>query len=148
MLISEVVTGRKRTPLIGTYLPPSTLEHLPDLEEAMTRFWDQYPIVLGYLNSNTGQSQNPLSQQVSDLLMQFELMDLLHHFWQCWRFRHIKTWSQARQGRLMQVICDYILGAYWCSFEMLGVRGINNYPSYHSVLQARLLIYPTLAGHD
>ena len=41
----EVVTD-KRTPLIGRYLPPSTLFHLTDLEEAFTRFCDQDPISL------------------------------------------------------------------------------------------------------
>ena len=28
----ELITGITRTPLAGTYLPPSTLDHLPDLE--------------------------------------------------------------------------------------------------------------------
>ena len=36
------------TLLVGVYLPPSTLEHLTDLEEALQRFND--PIVLGDLN--------------------------------------------------------------------------------------------------
>ena len=28
----KIVTVRKRTPLVGAYLPPLTLEHMPDLE--------------------------------------------------------------------------------------------------------------------
>ena len=36
----EVITDGKRTPIIGAYLPPSTLDHLPDLEEALSCFWD------------------------------------------------------------------------------------------------------------
>ena len=36
MVSCEVVTGGKWTPLIITYLPISTLEHLADLEEALT----------------------------------------------------------------------------------------------------------------
>ena len=43
----EVVTNRKRYPIIGAYLPLSTLEHLSDLEEALPRFHYQYYIVLG-----------------------------------------------------------------------------------------------------
>ena len=49
--ICEVVTS-KRTQLIGAYLPPSTLEHLPDLAEALTHFRDQDPIVLWEPNAD------------------------------------------------------------------------------------------------
>ena len=34
----ELVTELIRTPLFYAYLPPSTLEHLPDLEESLKRF--------------------------------------------------------------------------------------------------------------
>ena len=59
VVICEIVAGVKRTQLISAYLPLSTLWHLPDLEEALTRFQEQDPIVLEKLNANTGQSQNP-----------------------------------------------------------------------------------------
>ena len=58
MVSCEVINGGKRTLLIGAYLPNSTLENLTYLEEALTRFRDQYPIVLGDLNVNIDQSQN------------------------------------------------------------------------------------------
>ena len=76
----EVVTDRNQNPIIGAYLPSSTLENLPDMKKAHTRFWDQYPIELGYLNANIGQAEDPNSHQVADLLMEFGLMDLLHYF--------------------------------------------------------------------
>ena len=76
----KVVTGRKRTLLIGAYLPHYNLEIFPDLEEALKRFRDQDLIVLGDPNVEIGQAQNFHSQQVADLLMEFGLMDLLHHF--------------------------------------------------------------------
>ena len=34
----ELVTELIRTPLFYAYLPPSTFEHLPDLEESLKRF--------------------------------------------------------------------------------------------------------------
>ena len=34
----EIFTGHTRTPIVGAYLPPSTLEHLPDLYEALQHF--------------------------------------------------------------------------------------------------------------
>ena len=48
VVICDIVTGLTRTPLVSAYLPPLTLEHLPDLEESLQRF--RYPIVIGYLN--------------------------------------------------------------------------------------------------
>ena len=88
----EVIAGGKRTPLIGMYLPPSTLDHLLDLEETLKQFRYQYLIVLGDLNANIIQSHNLRSHQVADLLMEFGLMNLLHRFPKLCRFRHMKTW--------------------------------------------------------
>ena len=59
--------------------PPYTLEHLPDLEEALARFQYQDPIVLGDLNSDIIQAQNPCSQHPADLLMGFGLVYLIHN---------------------------------------------------------------------
>ena len=87
----KVITNRKQTPIIGKYLPTSTLEHVPDFEDSMKRFQAQYPIVLGEMSVNIDKYQKPCSQQVADLLMDFCLMDLLHHFWQQWLLRHMKT---------------------------------------------------------
>ena len=87
----EVVTNIKWTPIIDAYFPTSTLEHLPYLEDSLERFQDQYPIVLGEMSVNIDKYQKPCSQQVADLLMDFCLMDLLHHFWQRWLLRHMKT---------------------------------------------------------
>ena len=47
VVICEVIINRQRTPIIGAHLPPSTLEHLTDLEDTLTRFRYQGPIVLG-----------------------------------------------------------------------------------------------------
>ena len=96
VVICEVVAGRKWTQLIGVDLPTSTLEQLLHLEEALTRFQNHNPIVLGDLNAKIGQSQNPRRQQVDDLLMDFGLVHLLHHFRQRWQLRHIMTWSQVQ----------------------------------------------------
>ena len=103
VVICEVVTvsNRKWTPIICAYLLPSTLEHLLVLEEALTRFWDHSPIVVGDLSANIGQYQNLYIHQVAELLMEFGIMDLLLHFRQrCW-CQHMKTWYWVRQGRVI-----------------------------------------------
>ena len=92
VVICKNVFDGKRTLLAGAYLPLSTLEHLPDLEEALSFFQYQYPIVLGGFNDDILQAQNPHSQHVADLLMEFGLVDLFHHFRKRLLFRHLKTW--------------------------------------------------------
>ena len=47
MVSYEVATNIKRTLIISAYLPPSTLEHSPELQEALTRLRDQATILLG-----------------------------------------------------------------------------------------------------
>ena len=54
VVIYNIVTGSKQTPLVIEYLPPSTLDYLPDLEKSLTRFQDQGPIVLGDPNADIG----------------------------------------------------------------------------------------------
>ena len=138
----EMITNSKRTPTIGDYLLPSALEHLPDVEEALAHLWDQDPIKLGNLNADICQSQNPRSQQVAHLLMEFGLVHLLHHFQQRWRFRHMKTWLQVQQGRLLRARCDYILGTDWRQFNIVGIRNMQNYQSDHFALRERILQRP------
>ena len=55
---------QKTGPCHWRITPPYTLEHLTDLEETLTRFQDQDNIVLGYLNTDIVQSQNPRIHQV------------------------------------------------------------------------------------
>ena len=50
----KIVAGNQLLPLIGAYLPPSTLEHMSDLEEVLNRFLGRYHIVLGDLNAYIG----------------------------------------------------------------------------------------------
>ena len=126
VVICKIVARVKNTSLIGANLLPSTLDHLPDFEEALTRFWDHYPMVLGDLKSNISQAQNPCRQKFTDLLMEFGLVDLLHHFQQPWRFRNMSTWLQVQGGRFLRKICNYILETDCGQFEMVGIRDVHN----------------------
>ena len=47
----------------------------------------------------------------------------------------------------MRSICDYILRTDRRCFEIVIIRGVRNYPSYHFALRARLIICPMEAGH-
>ena len=61
MVSWKAITDRKRTPIIAKYLPPYSLDHLPGLEEGLTRFRNQDLTVLGDLNTDTDQAHNPCS---------------------------------------------------------------------------------------
>ena len=135
----EIFAVSKRTLLIGIYLPNSTLEHLPELEEAMTRLQYQDQNMVGYLIADIGQSHNPSSQQVTNMLMDFSLVDLLHHSQHCWSFLHIKTWLQVQKDRFLSARCDYILGTDRRQLDMVGIRDVRNQSSDHFALHARIL---------
>ena len=51
-LSTVLVSGSSRTHIIGAYLPPSTLRHLPELEVALGRFPDLNPMIFGDLNAD------------------------------------------------------------------------------------------------
>ena len=95
--------------------------------------------MLGDLNANIGQNQNPCSHLVADLLMEFGLADLLHHFQRRWRFRHMKIWLQVRRGILLRTKYNYILGTDMRQFKMVEIGDVQNYSSDHFALQDRLL---------
>ena len=71
----KVITGGQQTPTICTYLPTYTLEHLPDLEEALVRFWDKDTTVIGDISDDIGKPQNPRNQQVDGFMKEFGLVD-------------------------------------------------------------------------
>ena len=79
MVSCEVVTNKKRSSVIGVNHSPSTLEHVPDLEEDLNHFWYKDTMFLGELRANINQAQNPRRHQVADLLIKFGLIDLLHY---------------------------------------------------------------------
>ena len=91
----KIVIGLTWTLLVGAYLSPSMLEHLPGLEEAIQQFRD--PIVLVYLNLYLDEARILLIQSVLGLHAKYVLIDLVRHFRQCRRFRYLKTWTQFRQ---------------------------------------------------
>ena len=68
MVSCKVIYSNNIMPLIREYLPPSTLDYLTDLEEALNCFPRREPIVLGNLNANIGRFRKPRDQQVADFL--------------------------------------------------------------------------------
>ena len=145
MIRCKLVIGLTRTPLFGIYLPLSTLEQLPDLEDALKRFKD--PIAFGDLNVDLDVAMILRIQQVVELLADHSLLKLVRHFRQRHRLRNLKTWSQVRQVTVPRSRCDYILGTDRLRFELVGIRDMWTFSSDHFTLRARLLQCPNLC-HD
>ena len=103
----EIFTGLTGNLIVREYLSPSTLKHLPDLQEALKCFRD--PIFLGNLNVDLDKVRILRSQCVLDLLAEYDLIDLVRHSQQRRKFRDLNTWSQVRQVTALQSICNYIL---------------------------------------
>ena len=118
------------------------------MEESLTRFQYQYPIVRGEFSANIVKFQNPRSQYVSDLLMEFGMMDILPHFRQSCQYCHLNMYNRVRQGIMMRERSDFILGTDQRRFKMVVIRGIRNQPLDHLTLQASLLICITKASHQ
>ena len=74
----KIVIGLIWNPLVGAYLPPLMLEHLPGLEEALQHFRD--PTVFWDLNVELNKARSLRSQCVSELLTEYGLIDLVCHF--------------------------------------------------------------------
>ena len=117
-----LVQGDSRMPIVGAYLPPSTLDHLPDFEQAMERF-SNYPnvTVLGDFNANIYDLANLRNQTIANCFSNYGLLDLLAHFKQRYRYRDHSTWFQVREGTLVKSRCDYILGTDRRLFEKVGL---------------------------
>ena len=80
VLSYEILSGGQRTTFIKTYLPPYTLDHLWDLEEALNILPGNYYIAIEGLDADIRRLKNPWIQQVTDFLASFCLVNLLINF--------------------------------------------------------------------
>ena len=139
----EIFTGPTWTTLVGAYLPHSTLEDLPDVNEVLQQFNGRDPIVLGDLNMELENTRSSQSQRVADPLIEYGIIDLVQKFIQRQCFQYLKTWTQVKQGTVLRSRCYYILGTDWRRFKHVNIRDVHNYTSDQFAIQARLFKHPT-----
>ena len=73
------------------------------------------------------EAQKHCSQLIANLLTEFGLINLMHHFWQPLRFRHLTTWTQVCQVTVLREMYDYIPSTDQCIFELVGIRDTIKY---------------------
>ena len=66
------------------------------------RFRDQNPIMMEEINADFGWDQKPQSRQVTNLLMDFGLVDPFQYIRQLLQLCHLKTWFHVWQDRLLR----------------------------------------------
>ena len=91
MVNCKLVTEDQRTPLIGAYLTPSTLDYQTNFEEAMNRVMGRETMILGDLNTDIVRMRNTKDQQVTYFLAPLRLVDILAHFLQSLCYHNLQT---------------------------------------------------------
>ena len=86
----------------------------------------------------TWTSRRTQSQCMSDLLAEYNLIYLVHHFQYRSRFGDLETWSQVQPGTVLRLRCNYILGKDRRRFDLVGIQDMRIYSSDYFVLRARL----------
>ena len=127
-----LVTGRKRIPVVGAYVPPSDTDTLGFIEQALDRFPGRgKPLLMGDLNANLLYPRDARDEEIADLAANYGLDDLLSHFWQRRGKRHDTTWRQQRNDGIIRSRCDYILGSDRRMFINMAIRDPRLYSSDH-----------------
>jgi exonuclease III len=124
-----LVTGTKKYPIIGTYIPPHDTTTLYYIAQACERFTGQSIILLGDINIDL-RKQTPTNRdtEIMALLATLGLEDMSTHFLQRKKFRHGNTWQMGREGNIIQSRCDYTLGTDRRIFKYISIKD----PFYNS----------------
>ena len=85
---------------------------------------------MGELNVDLDEDQNPHIQIFANTLMEFGLINLMHHFRKRKHLLHVKTWGQVWQGTVLRVRFEYTLGTDRRLFNIVGIKDMMNSSSY------------------
>ena len=103
----ELVTGARRLPLVGVYIPPNDSSTLVHVEQALNSFCNRDPIVLGDLNVALDSPRDDRAIAIATALARYSLRDMHPHFRQGRLGGNI--WNQFREGNMVGSRPNYIL---------------------------------------
>jgi endonuclease/exonuclease/phosphatase family metal-dependent hydrolase len=129
----ELVTGQRRVPLVGVYIPPADVSTLEHVRAALDRFADHpgNPILLGDLNVDLDRPEGEREEEIAVLLAHHSLMNMIPHFRQRAPNAGRKTWRQTRNGERVTARCDYIVSRDHRCFTTVGIRDPRHFSSDH-----------------
>jgi exonuclease III len=133
-------SGSTSTPIIGVYLPPKTLDDLPYLNEALTRFNNSRttPVILGDLNTELQDNSSPRTTTIHAVISTYNLQDLLPMFRQRPPFKQLFTWRQRQLDKTISSRCDYILASDRRLFKSVAIKDPRHFTSDHLMVIALL----------
>ena len=131
----ELVTGRRRFPIVGAYVPPSDTTTLEFIQKAFDRFQERKDVVLmGDLNVDLCRPDGARDEEIANLIATQGLLDMLQHFRQRRHFGSRKTWMRQQEGRTLRSRNDYILGSDRRIFKKVCIRNPRHFASDHLAL--------------
>jgi hypothetical protein len=138
----ELVTGRRRVPIVGVYIPPGDLTTIEYLSRALDRFPQGNPVVLGDLNVDLQSPWDARGTEIASALSGHGLEDMLLHFKSRQAFKQGKTWSMVRNGTSVDSRCNYLLGTDCRMFTNVQIKNPRCFSSDHLMILARMLSAP------
>jgi endonuclease/exonuclease/phosphatase family metal-dependent hydrolase len=135
----ELVTGSRRIPAVGAYVPPADLSTMEFVNRAMEALPQGLrPLLLGDLNVDLDDLRNDRARSMAADLASYGFEDLLPHFRQRCGFCHGTTWWQHRDGGTVRSRCDYILGTDRRMFKNVSLRDPRLFSSDHLMVLGEL----------
>ena len=130
-----LVTGFRRIPLVGAYVPPADLETLDFINQALDRFPNgAKPILLGDLNAELAHPRDARESEVATVAANHGLECMLSHYRQTSGHGHCQTWWQYRNGELVSSHVDYILAEDRRMFSKVSIRSPQSFTSDHRLV--------------
>ena len=136
----KILTSRQRNPIIRAYLPPSTLDQLPDIWESLYQLPGREFIVIGKLNADIDRLQNLRSQQVENFHGILRLGRPSPSFQAVAAHEDVVAVTAGNICMFVMQLCPWVEPP---DFLDSGDKGSVEFFSNHFALRARLLQRPT-----
>jgi exonuclease III len=138
----ELVTGHRRTLVIGAYIPPGDENALEFIEQAAQRRPNLPVLLMGDLNVDLLNLRDTRDANIAAMIANLGLLDLLAHFYMRSGFGHRNTWFQTREHSMLSSRCDYILGSNRNLFRNMQLKQPRLFTSDHYLVLGELLSEP------
>jgi exonuclease III len=138
----ELVSGPRRTLIIGAYIPPGDRNTIEFVHQAANRRLDLPIMLMGDLNVDLSDLLTARAADIAALIASLGLIDLLSHFYQRRRHGNRATWHQNRGMETLYSRCDYILGTDRRFFRNVQIKQPRLFTSDHFLLLGELLSEP------
>jgi exonuclease III len=138
----ELVTGCRRTLVIGAYIPPGDRNAIEFIEQAAQRCPNLPIMLMGDLNVDLLNLRDTRDANLAAMVATLGLLDILEHFYMRSGFGHCNTWFQTREHSMISSRCDYILSSDRCLFRNMQLKKPRLFTSDHYLILGEFLSEP------